>query len=171
MALTGNVTDDALLAVIKFLQSLFPDVPCIFAQENDVPMPTGAFVMANAVTTTRLSTNRRVFTSDQEQAIIQPVQVAVQIDFFGDQAQARQAQFSTLWRDAYAFDWFAANGYPCRPLYSDDRQFQQFVNESQNYEQRWFCEAMLQIDQTIIVSTPTATEPGEIDLNLVDGGE
>lgn len=168
-ALTGNITDDALVSVGQFLVSLFPDCPTILAQENDVPMPEGAFNMINAVSTVRLSTNRRMRPEDQTLAIIQPVKVAVQVDFFGANAQGRQAQFTTLWRDAYAFDWFAQNGYPCRPLYSNDRQFQQFINESLNYEQRWLSEAYLQIDQTIVLNEATAINPGSIGLTEVDG--
>lgn len=168
--LTCNITDDALSSVFKFLKFLFCDVEVVLAQDNGVPDPIGAFIMINAVSTERLSTNRRTITADQSVAIIQPVQVSIQIDFYGDGAQARQAKFTTLWRDAYAFDWFKSNGYPARPLYSDDRQFMQFVNESENYEQRWMCEAFLQIDQTIVVPQPTATKPGDIGFVEVDTG-
>lgn len=165
----AQVTDDALFSVLKFCQAIFPGVPCVFAQENDVPPPEPPYVMANAVATKRLSTNRHVYTATQE-AIIQPVQVQIQIDFFGPDAQSRQAMFTTLWRDDFACRWFSEQGFPVAPLYTEDRQFSSYVNESEMYEQRWLCDAFLQIDQTIVIDCDTANQAGPVGLIEVDTG-
>ncbi len=56
---------------------------------------------------------------------------------------------STLMRDGYAVDQFAASGFPGTPLHADDPRQVPFLNAEQQWETRWVVEARLQADETV----------------------
>ena len=172
--LASFAADDGIVMVWKFLRSMWGDasgVTIFYAQENGVPLPPDPSIMINSVWEERLSFNTHDFSVDQQQTIKQQVQVALQLDFFGSGAQSRLSQLSTLWYDAYAFDWFKSQGLPCRPLTIRQLRQVQFINESDNFDQRWTCEITLQIEQSVTISQETAITPGPISLIEVDAGQ
>jgi hypothetical protein len=84
--------------------------------------------------------------------------VTMQVDFHsangtdsGDQAMA----VSTAFRDEYAVDQFANQtpNYPIYPLYADDPKQAPFINDQQQYEYRWMLEAVLQVNQVLVIPT------------------
>lgn len=165
-------TDDGLQQVWRFLNSMWPiggGVEVVFAQENGVTLPSDPCIMLNSISARRLEWNVRSMSDDQQLTITKQVQVKVQIDFFGLGAQGRASQFTTLWRDAYAVDWFKSQGLSCRPLYASEPTQIQFINESDNFEQRWMCVAELQIAQSVSVDQQSAINPGIIGVTEVDG--
>lgn len=167
-------TNDGIVMVWQFLTSLWPiglGVTVFYAQENGVALPPDPSIMLNTVWEERLSFNTHDWSVDSEQTIKQQVQVALQLDFFGPGAQSRLSRFSALWYDAYAFDWFKAQGLSCRPLTIRQLRQVQFINESDNFEQRWSCEITLQIEQSVTLSQTTAITPGPISLVEVDAGQ
>jgi hypothetical protein len=105
--------------------------------------------------------------------IQQNVKVVVQLDFHsqnsttaGDMAQT----VSTLFRDEYAVDQFAAQPPPNNqvvPLYADDPAQHPFLNESAQYEWRWVCQVYVQINQQIVVPQQAA-DAISVDLINVD---
>ena len=168
-------SDDGIVQMWKFLTSLWPiggGVEVVYAQENGVTLPQDPCIMLNTISTKRLDYNTHRMSADtstQELTITQQVEVHLQLDFFGSGAQSRLSQFTTLWQDAYAFDWFKANNLTARPLYARERNQVQFINESDNFEQRWTCDAALQIAQSVTVPQDSAIYPGDIGFVEVDG--
>ncbi len=89
--------------------------------------------------------------------VSQGAQVTVQLDFHsqnmlaaGDMAQV----VSTLFRDSFACDFFAALPPPLNgiaPLYADDPHESPFLNAEQQVELRWTIDANLFVSQTVIV--------------------
>lgn len=166
--------DDGLVMMFKFLTSLWPiggGVTVFYAQENGVALPPDPCIMINTVYTKRLEQNVHTFPGDGIKTITQQSEVSIQLDFFGSGAQSRMAQFVTLWRDSYAFDWFKAANLPVSPLYATERRQVQFINESDNFEQRWTVEALLQTSQSVTLSVETAINPGTFNLIEVDAGQ
>lgn len=83
--------------------------------------------------------------------LLQPTKVTVQLDVHGP-ASADNAQIiTTLLRDAYAVDQFAASGFDVTPLYASDPRQAPFENEQQQVENRWTIDAVLQVNPVVSV--------------------
>lgn len=169
--LATSVAGDAANSIRKFLVYLFPEgVEIIYAQENNVPVPAGDYILINVVGNSKKSSNRRTYGADGSVSLWTPYEASVQLDFFGDGGGDRFALFSALWFDDFAFDWFAQNDTVCRPLYCNDGIQTPFLNESDNFEQRWMANAFLQVNQTIVLEQPIAINPGKVAFVEVDTG-
>ena len=89
------------------------------------------------------------------QSVEQGAQATVRIDFHaadgssGDMAQT----VSTLLRDSYGVDQFSSQtpNYGVVPLHADDPKQTPFLNGEQQVEWRWSLDAMLQVNQVILV--------------------
>lgn len=81
--------------------------------------------------------------------IMQPVQTTVQIDVHGPNSFDNVWKISTLFRDAYAVNSFAAQGFDVTPLYNDDPRQVPFLNENQQIETRWTVDLHMQANQTV----------------------
>lgn len=104
------------------------------------------------------------------QAIMQPTEVTVQLDFHSidDSAAGDMAQtVSTLFRDAFAVDQFAnqSPNYGVVPLLADDARQMPFFNDQQQVEWRWVVEALLQ--SNVVVSVPQQFADS-VDLTVID---
>jgi hypothetical protein len=62
-----------------------------------------------------------------------------------DMAQA----ITTMFRDTYATQYFAAQGFAVRPLVADQARQVPFINAEDQYESRYVIEARMQTNQTI----------------------
>lgn len=82
---------------------------------------------------------------------LQPTKFLVQLDVHGP-ASADNAQIiSTLFRDEFGVDAFTALNPNVTPLYADDPRQMPFINDQQQYEDRWIMEAFLQVNATVII--------------------
>lgn len=88
-----------------------------------------------------------------QKRVEQGAEIIIQLDFHGATNEAGDACMtaSTLLRDPYATEFFAAQDLGAVPLYADDPRQMPFINESQQYEWRWVLEAALQINVTVPV--------------------
>lgn len=99
----------------------------------------------------------RTLSAGSEQ-VKQSIKVSVQIDFHADPAADisgdMAAVVSTLLRDDFAFQQFAnqSPNYDVRPLYAGDPAQRPFFNDQQQVETRWVVEALLQAN--VVVSVP-----------------
>lgn len=83
--------------------------------------------------------------------VLQPTMVTVQLDVHGP-ASADNAQIiSTLLRDDFAVEQFKTSGFDVTPLYADDPRQVPFINENQQFENRYVVDAQLQANQVVIV--------------------
>lgn len=160
---TSGTQQDVQRAVFLYLRSLIPaDIPVIFAQENDVEIPKPPFVMINPGLSHRIATNSRMRSVDGHVTVEQATQSTVQVDCYGQGGADRMAIITALWRDSYACDWFRHNVPALTPLYAQQRQHVQFINEAQDYEERWTVDLILQANQRVTYAEDTAIYPGPI---------
>lgn len=83
-------------------------------------------------------------------AFLQPTKLTIQIDVHGPDGADNAQVISTLMRDPYAVQRFAELNEDVIPLYADDPKQTPFINENQQYEDRWSIDAMLQANQTVV---------------------
>lgn len=160
---TSGTQEDAQMAVFQYLRSIMPnDVPVILAQENDVETPRPPFVIINPGRTLRIATNTRDYSTDRQVALEQATQLDMQIDLYGEGGAERVGIITTLWRDEHACSWFRQNFPDLSPLYAEQRQQVQFINEAQDYEERWTADLTMQVNQRTIIPLETAINPGDI---------
>lgn len=91
-------------------------------------------------------------------AVMQPVEVTVQIDIHGPSSADNAQIITTLLRDEYAFDQFAASGFDVSPLYANDPRQMPFSNGEQQIENRWVVDAVLQCNPVLTVPQQFADE-------------
>lgn len=82
-------------------------------------------------------------------AVAQPTQVTIQLDVHGPNSADNAQTISTLFRDAYATQFFADAGFDGAPFYADDPKQMPFVNENQQVENRWVIDAVMQSNSAI----------------------
>jgi hypothetical protein len=81
--------------------------------------------------------------------IKQPVQFTVQLDVHGPSSGDNAQIISTLLRDIYGADLFAASGYDVTPLFAGDPHQAPFQNAEKQTEWRWICDAQLQVNSIV----------------------
>lgn len=83
--------------------------------------------------------------------ILQPTQLAVQLDVHGDVSADNAQIITTLLRDAYGVDALQELNSDVFPLFASEPRQIPFKNGEQQYEDRWVVEANLQANQTVVV--------------------
>jgi hypothetical protein len=84
-------------------------------------------------------------------ATTESVQMAVQVDVYGPNSGNFAQIISTLFRDAYAVEQFAALSPAISPLYADEPRQLAFSDGEQQYENRWSIDVLIQVDETVTV--------------------
>lgn len=84
---------------------------------------------------------------------MQPTQVTIQCDVHGPLGADNAQIISTLFRDQYAWEQFAAQTphYDVAPLYADDPRQLPFTNDQNQVENRWVIELHLQANAVATV--------------------
>ena len=149
-----------------------PAVVVIKGQINRTPEPPPDFVVMTFIRIERLETN-----IDQLQmtgtvganSYMQPSKCTIQLDVHGPNSTDNAQIISTMFRDQYAFDAFAASGIMgVAPLLADDPRQIPFQNAEDQYEYRWTIDAQVQANQ-IVSSVPQQTfDVIDVDLINVD---
>lgn len=78
-------------------------------------------------------------------------QMTVQIDVHGPNSGDNATRVSTLLRDEYATSAFSAITATVSPLHADDPKQIPFVNDQNQYEDRWVVVANLQVNSAILL--------------------
>ena len=89
---------------------------------------------------------------------LQPIKITFQIDAHGPHSGDNAQIISTLLRDDYAVQTFAASGFDVAPLYVVDPRQLAFVNGEQQFEERWTIDAVLQANPIILTPMQFADE-------------
>lgn len=123
----------------------------VVSQSSGTPGGVGVYV----VSASQNISSRTLSAGHQD--IAQAVKWAIQLDFHSKDpriAGDAAVTFSTLFRDAYAVESFAAQSPATGvvPLYCEDPKLVPFTQDQQQYEERWVVEALLQAN--VIVSVP-----------------
>lgn len=146
-------------ALRAFLLSIIPTagIEVILGQPNRVPEPASAdFIIFTPMLGARLGTNFDKFYNVVtpppalgSNTVAQPMQMTVQIDVHGPASGDNAQIVSTLFRDAFATDYFDANFPGISPLYAEDPRQTPFHNGEQQIEWRWSVDVYLQVDATV----------------------
>ena len=103
--------------------------------------------------------------------LLQPTQFMVQLDVHGPNSGDNVQVISTIFRDQYGYDLFTAQCLllglfegAVVPFYADDPNQMPFINDQDQYEQRWVIQAFMQANMSLTVPqqfagtvTPTET--------------
>lgn len=84
-----------------------------------------------------------------EKTAMQPTLWVVQLDIHGPRSADNAQIVSTLLRDLYGVDFIQAVDPNVTPIDADDPKQIPFVNEQNQYENRWVVEARLQVNETV----------------------
>lgn len=165
-----NTETQAMTVLRAFLLGILPiGVPVIRAEVNRAPEPNAAdFAVLTPINRTRLSTNIVGYTDGWPHApgtrtATQPTQVTIQIDVHGPMSADNAQIISTLLRDSYACEAFAASGYDIAPLYAGEPRQIPFDNGENQTEWRWTIDAVLQVNTTVVVSQDFA---GQVQIGI-----
>ncbi|CAE6857265.1 hypothetical protein R75461_07783 [Paraburkholderia nemoris] len=148
----------SLTALRAFLLSVLP--PCtevIQGQENRLPEPPDAdFVVMTPILRERLETNVTTYFDRYPDApslkdVRQPTKLTIQIDVHGPAGADHMQVITTLWRDPYACDAFAAADLDIAPLYASEPRQAPFLNEAQQVETRWSVDLVMQVNPLVTV--------------------
>lgn len=80
---------------------------------------------------------------------LQPSEICVQLDVHGPNSQDNSQTITTLFRDDFGVQLFAASGFDVAPLYMGEARQVPFINENSQYEDRWVIEAHIQANCVI----------------------
>ena len=160
---------DIQVALRAFLVSILPSfVEVVAGQDNRVPEPIGPdFVVFWPIRRRRIETNVDSQPDADTKTALQPTEVTFQLDVHGPESADHAQIISTLFRDEYAVNAFAASGIDVAPLHADDPRQIPFINQENQFENRWVVEALLQANQVVTVSQDSANVV-EVDVISVD---
>lgn len=164
MSLTPSITETNIITALRAFVLSIVDCEVIRAPVNRAAMPLGDFVVLSPLTNIPLSTNVSTLTGSTR-SIMRPSQIGIQVDCYGGTAGDRATAISTLLRDQYAVDSFAASGFDMAPLYAGDSHQMPIVDGEQQYEERWTFEATLQFNP---IMTPPQDSATALNVNLVN---
>lgn len=82
------------------------------------------------------------------------IMVTMQLDFYGQEAQKRSRIVANFWRDTYGFD----NLNVCKPVDVKDYRHMPYVNESNQYEDRYSLDLTLQYNPEVTHSQEFVTD-------------
>jgi hypothetical protein len=149
---------DVFTALRSFLIGILPTgVEVVKSQNNGVAEPVGAdFVVMNAITMPRLSTNVDTFTDPGTGIGTRNSEVSmamhVQLDVHGPNSADNTAIIATLFRDDYGCIALASVNSQIQPLYCEEPKQMPFINGENQFEQRWIIDAAIQYNP--ITQTP-----------------
>ena len=96
---------------------------------------------------------------------LQPTKVMMQLDVHGPNSGDNAQIITTLFWDEYAAITFAALNPNITPLYADDPKQLSFVNDQNQYENRWVVQVYLQLNATVVISQQYA---GALAVGLIN---
>jgi hypothetical protein len=163
-AIEVNVTEDMICRAVRaYIKSIAPTLSVQRTPVNRASMPNGAYVSFTPGLRRALSTNR-AFNDANSRTVDRPEQMSFQIDCYGAGSAELAETLNVLYRDVYACDLFAGLGFDGAPLYAGDIQQAPYVNDADQYEDRYTFEIELQINSRVIVPLQSCNILG---INLV----
>jgi hypothetical protein len=157
-----NVTQQEIYKDVRaFLLGLFPgsEKQIIQAAQNNNPLPNNAVVM-QVLFSKNLDIAVVTPLPPTEAAIQNSVELRMQIDFYGVNAEARSRIVANLWRTGYTCDLLTT----CQPLYVQSHDRHIYVNDSNQYEDRWIIDLGLQYNPQVTVAQGFSNSPPVITI-------
>lgn len=142
-----NISNQDLYREIRlFLLGLFPGAPSQIIQsaQNNQPLPENAIVM-QVLFDSNMDESVTTYNPPGEAMVQNSVEVRVQLDFYGAMAESRSRIVANLWKNYYGTD----NMEICKPLYVQSRQRHPYINDSNQYEDRFILDLALQYNPSV----------------------
>ncbi|TNH43752.1 phage neck terminator protein [Photorhabdus luminescens] len=152
---------DIFIDLRKYLIELFK---CDVAQgyQNGVPIPKNGIVM-HALFERDLDYTANYYNHGSSEITAQrSVELTIQIDFYGVDADSRARVMANLWQSSYTTERLKK----CQPLYSEQTKKNVLVNEANQYENRVMLEIKLQYNPETTYSIDNS-DSFSIDINSI----
>lgn len=162
---TLNVTHQEIYKDVRaFMLGLFPgaELQIIQAAQNNNALPHNAVVM-QILFQRNFDVAVETMLPPTEAAVQNSVGVRMQVDFYGVQAEARSRTVSSLWRSSFGCDGLKV----CQPLYLQSLNRSVYVNDSNQYEDRWIMDVALQYNPQVTVAQDFTDTAPVITINPV----
>lgn len=159
-----NIDQQELYREIRlFLLGLFPGATLQIIQsiQNNQPLPENAIVM-QVLFDSNMDESVTTYNPPNEAMVQNSVEVRVQLDFYGAMAESRSRIVANLWKNYYGTD----NMEICKPLYVQSRQRHPYINDSNQYEDRFILDLALQYNPEITHEQDFADE-AQVSINPV----
>ncbi|BET96532.1 phage neck terminator protein [Xenorhabdus taiwanensis] len=161
MATITTTHDDLFSEVRKYLIELF-QCDVVQGYQNDVPVPDSGIVM-HVLFERDLDYIINYYHHESSTITAQrSVELAMQLDFYGDDADSRARVVANLWQSSYT----TARLKKCQPLHSEQPRKMVLLNEANQYENRVLLEIRLQYNPETTYSVDS-TDSFSIDLNVI----
>lgn len=134
--------DDIYKEVRSYLIGLFSYLPetVVKGYQNGSSLPDNAIVMT-ILYERDLDVSANYYESMTDSTTVQQsVEVTMQIDFYGVGSGDKARKLTTLWRNIYTTQILKC----CQPLYAKSPRQMTYVNEKDQYEQRWSMDLLMQ---------------------------
>lgn len=163
-----NVTEDMICKAVRdYIKSVaVPTMAVRRTPINRASMPKDAYVAFTPGARRPLSTNISSIDTNARY-VKRSEQMTFQIDCYGVGSSDLSETLNVLFRDPFAVDKFAAEGFEIAPLYAGDVMQAPFVNDADQYEDRYTFTVELQINSQVTVPQDSCNILG-IDLISVD---
>lgn len=159
---TVSITESNVLAALRAFILTLVSCEVVRGLDNEVPMPAGGFIELTPALMTPLSTTVVEYDDSDPTASLAnfkgPLKYSVQVDCYGTVASDWAAAIVMALRTPYACDSFAASGFDIQPLYADDPKQLSFVDEGNQFVERWVFNAVLQYNPVIIIPMQSMTQ-------------
>ena len=143
------------------------DWALIQGQQNRLPPPAQRFMVMQTITRRPLATNRHVY-GHTTTTITQPVELAIQLTAYGDDAITTLGTISTLWRDPAAVSWFQQKRDDMAPINTGPIMQHSFITAEQQYEDSATLTLLLIIQTRLCRSAETALALSMSSIREVD---
>lgn len=142
----------------SFLLGLFPDASSqiVQAMQNNQPLPKNAIVM-QVLISQNLDESVTTYSPLEQQAHVQnSADTRLQLSFYGATAEPRSRIVYNLWKNYYSTERMAL----CQPLYVYSHDRRPYINDSNQYEDRWILDLALQYNPEVTYAQDFAESAG-----------
>lgn len=155
--------DAAIFAVADFLQPLIPSAAIVRGQTNDVPPPLPPSLVITEVGKPQYTTTRNILDPLAGMTtFIQPTQLRLQMDFYGNTAGEMSGIATTMLRSLYATENFPDG---VEPLYCSDPIQSPLTTGEKQFQARWTSELFVQYNAPITVNQESFNVVGEVSVD------
>ena len=85
------------------------------------------------------------------ETLLQATEIVMQLDVHGPNSQDNAQIITTIFRDEAGVDLFSLSGFDVTPLYTDEPRQSPFLNDQNQYEDRWTVDAHMQANITLSI--------------------
>ena len=152
--------DAAVVAVADFLQPFMPSAAIVRGQTNDVPAPLPPSLVITEVGKLQYTTTRVKFDPlTGISTFLQPVELRLQLDFYGNAGGEMSGSAATMLRSGYAVENFPDG---VTPLFCSDPFQAPLTTGEKQFEARWTMELFVQYNAPVTVGQESFNVVGSV---------